>query len=114
VQIVNLLAAIGIDITKLGPGRFHEKAAGGALRKFGWIRKRSSLPGRPWIYERPENWPDCMNLDDLEERPVGAPAPADTGPPPVEIEEEAPGRATRDERPHAAARVTEESDVDPF
>lgn len=67
VQIVTLLAAIHIDITKLGPGRFHEKQAGTALRKFGWARKRSSLPGRPWVYLQPDNWPDCMNLDDLDD-----------------------------------------------
>lgn len=74
VQIVTLLAAIHIDITKLGPGRFHEKQAGTALRKFGWERKRSSLPGRPWIYLQPDNWPDCMNLDDLDDSgPVVAP-----------------------------------------
>lgn len=74
IQIVNALAGIQIDITKLGPGRFHEKQAGTAFKKFGWVRKRSSLPGRPWIYERPENWPDCMNLDDLDDTPPPAAA----------------------------------------
>jgi putative DNA primase/helicase len=80
VQIVKLLAAVGIDITKLGPGRFHEKQAGTALRKFGWERKRSSMAGRPWVYVRPDNWPACMNLDDLDEDPPQRPqAPADVG-----------------------------------
>jgi putative DNA primase/helicase len=80
VQIVKLLAAIGIDITKLGPGRFHEKQAGTALRKFGWERKRSSMPGRPWVYVRPDNWPACMDLDELEESPPQRPqAPAEVG-----------------------------------
>lgn len=111
VQIVNLLATIGIDITKLGPGRFHEKQAGGALRKFGWIRKRSSMAGRPWIYQRPENWPDCMNLDDLE--PGEAQAPAEEGLPPVRHEEEAPERAEDDGRPMAAVGNMERDD-DPF
>jgi putative DNA primase/helicase len=68
-QIVTLLGMIGIDITKLGPGRFHEKQAGTALRKFGWVRSRSSLPGRPWVYTKPDRWPDCMNLDDLDDPP---------------------------------------------
>ena len=87
VQIVTLLAAIHIDITKLGPGRFHEKQAGTALKKFGWERKRSSAAGRPWVYLRPENWPDSLTLDDLDDSPpigasfalqdtAGQPAPA--------------------------------------
>lgn len=80
VQIVNVLAGIGIDITKLGPGRFHEKQAGTAFKKFGWERKRSSLPGRPWVYHKPKGWPDSMNLDDLDDSPAalaaGGPAPA--------------------------------------
>lgn len=70
IQIVNALAGIQIDITKLGPGRFHEKQAGTAFKKFGWERKRSSLAGRPWVYIKPPNWPDCMNLDDLEDTPA--------------------------------------------
>lgn len=74
-QAVNLLAAIHIDITKLGPGRFHEKQVGTAMRKFGWVRARSSAPGRPWVYRKPAGWPDCMNLDDLDDEPP-APAPA--------------------------------------
>jgi putative DNA primase/helicase len=81
VQIVKVLSAIGIDITKLGPGRFHEKQAGTAMRKFGFERKRSTKPGRPWVYIRPDNWPACMNLDDLEDDvpPPAARAPADAG-----------------------------------
>lgn len=82
VQIVKLLAAIGIDITKLGPGRFHEKQAGTALRKFGWTRVRSTKAGRPWVYVKPENWPACMNLDDLDDEPQPeARAPAKHQPP---------------------------------
>lgn len=69
VKIVTLLAAIGIDITKLGPGRFHEKQAGTALKKFGWIRTRSSKEGRPWVYIKPDGWPACMSLDDLDDSP---------------------------------------------
>ena len=77
VQIVNLLGAIGIDITKMGPGRFHEKQAGTALRKFGWERRRSSAPGRPWMYVRPTGWPDCMALDDVDEAPIGGAGASD-------------------------------------
>jgi predicted P-loop ATPase len=95
VQIVTLLAAIHIDITKLGPGRFHEKQAGTALKKFGWERKRSSAAGRPWVYLRPENWPDSLTLDDLDDSPpigssfapqhtAGQPAPAMNHPPGAE------------------------------
>lgn len=86
VQTVTLLAAIGIDITKLGPGRFHERQAGAALRKFSWERKRSILPGRPWVYVKPPGWPECMSLDDLEDEPAPAQAPAKTGPPMMEEE----------------------------
>jgi predicted P-loop ATPase len=92
VQLVNLLAAIGIDITKLGPGRFHEKQAGTALRKFGWERKRSSKAGRPWVYIKPDGWPACMNLDDLDEPAQARPAPAEPGgkePPVMEDEDQA-------------------------
>ncbi|WP_372826516.1 VapE domain-containing protein [Polaromonas sp.] len=81
IQIVQALAGIQIDITKLGPGRFHEKQAGTAFKKFGWVRARSSLPNRPWVYTKPDNWPDCMKLDDLDDPPSApgakaAPAPA--------------------------------------
>lgn len=90
-QTVTLLSAIGIDITKLGPGRFHEKQAGTALRKFGWVRQRASseVPGRPWVYKRPEGWPDSLVLDDLDEddAPGAASAPAKPGPPVVEDED---------------------------
>lgn len=93
VQIVTLLAAIHIDITKLGPGRFHEKQAGTALKKFGWERKRSSAAGRPWIYLRPENWPDCLSLDDLDDSPpIGATfAPPDTNAQPAPAMNHSPG-----------------------
>lgn len=91
VQIVTVLAGIGIDITKLGPGRFHEKQAGTAFKKFGWVRTRSSLPGRPWVYVKPEGWPECMNLDDLDDSPEAiAKTPPSTVPDlePVSLERE--------------------------
>lgn len=93
VQIVTLLAAIHIDITKLGPGRFHEKQAGTALKKFGWERKRSSAAGRPWVYLRPDNWPDSLTLDDLDDSPpIGASfAPQDTAGQPAPAMNHQPG-----------------------
>lgn len=75
---VSLLGAIGIDITKLGPGRFHEKQAATALRKFGWKRKRSSRAGRPWVYEKPTGWPQCMDLEELDEPQQARTAPAES------------------------------------
>ncbi|MGE0105894.1 MAG: VapE domain-containing protein [Thiomonas sp.] len=63
VQVTTLLGSIGVDLSKLGPGRHFEKQAGAALKKFGWERKRSSAPGRPWVYRRPEGWPACMHVD---------------------------------------------------
>jgi hypothetical protein len=106
VQTVTVLSAIGIDITKLGPGRFHEKQAGGALRKFGWERKRAKaeVRGRPWVYVRPANWPDCMDLDGLEDDAPDAAAPAEAGP--------APGDS--DEPILAAEPATTEGSNDPF
>jgi predicted P-loop ATPase len=53
VTLVELLNKVGIGIEKLGPGRFHEKQAAGALRKLGWVEARSSKPGRPRVYRRP-------------------------------------------------------------
>jgi putative DNA primase/helicase len=53
VTLVELLHKVGIGIEKLGPGRFHEKQAAGALRKLGWVEGRSSKPGRPRVYRRP-------------------------------------------------------------
>lgn len=67
VQVVTVLDAIGVDLAKLGPGRHFEKQAGAALKKFGWERKRSSLPGRPWMYHKPTNWPACMQIHVPEE-----------------------------------------------
>ena len=63
VQVTTLLGSIGVDLSKLGPGRHFEKQAGAALKKFGWERKRSSAPGRPWVYRRPEGWPACMHVE---------------------------------------------------
>ena len=97
VQIVFLLGAIGIDITKLGPGRFHEKQAGAALRKFGWERKRApAKPGskyRPWAYVRPDGWPACLNLDELDEPDARDDAPA----------QRSPGAQAPGQKPAAAA-----------
>lgn len=55
VSLVDLLGRIGIGIERLGPGRYHEKQAAAALRKLGWTEGRSSLPGRPRVYRRPDN-----------------------------------------------------------
>ncbi|HYE41743.1 MAG TPA: VapE domain-containing protein, partial [Ramlibacter sp.] len=113
VQIVTLLSAIGIDITKLGPGRFHERQAGTALRKFGWERKRAKLPGRPWIYVKPPGWPECMNLDDLDDPPPNAErAPADQG---SSTPQPAPERADHDDGHATDPIVSQESEGDePF
>jgi predicted P-loop ATPase len=51
--LVELLGKVGIGIEKLGPGRFHEKQAGAALRRLGWTEARSNRPGRPRVYKRP-------------------------------------------------------------
>jgi hypothetical protein len=61
------------------------------LRKFGWVRKRSSRAGRPWVFEKPDGWPVCMNLDALEEPDASQDAQAgDRAPePPVMAEEPA-------------------------
>lgn len=53
ITLIELLARIGIGIEKLGPGRFHEKQAGAALRKLGWTMHKSSRPGRPYVFRRP-------------------------------------------------------------
>lgn len=52
--LVALLGKIGIGVEKLGPGRFHEKQAAAALRRLGWVEGRSSEPGRPRVYRRPD------------------------------------------------------------
>ena len=57
--LVELLSRIGIGVEKLGPGRYHEKQAAAALRRLGWEEARSSKPGRPRVYRRP-------NADDTE------------------------------------------------
>jgi putative DNA primase/helicase len=54
VTLVGLLSKIGIGLEKLGPGRFHEKQAAAALRRLGWQEARSSDPGRPRLYRRPQ------------------------------------------------------------
>lgn len=54
ISLVDLLGKIGIGVEKLGPGRFHEKQAAAALRALGWAEQRSSGPGRPRLYRRPD------------------------------------------------------------
>lgn len=54
ISLVELLQRIGIGLEKLGPGRFHEKQAAAALRRMGWTEGRSSKPGRPRVYRRPD------------------------------------------------------------
>jgi predicted P-loop ATPase len=54
VSLVEALGKIGIGVEKLSPGRFHEKQAAAALRRLGWTEKRSSKPGRPRVYCRPD------------------------------------------------------------
>lgn len=54
VTLIGLLQKIGIGLEKLGPGRFHEKQAASALRRLGWAEARSSDPGRPRVYRRPQ------------------------------------------------------------
>lgn len=124
-QIVELLGAIGIDLSKLGPGRFHEKQAGAALRKFGWVRQRlSSRKGdqkgyRPWAYVRPDRWPDCLNLDDLDEE-TPAPAvkqgktPGRTAPGSAARASEAHERADYDESGLPPVIVDEDGGDEPF
>lgn len=53
ITLIALLGRIGIGLEKLTPGRFHEKQAGAALRKLGWVEGRSSAAGRPRVYRRP-------------------------------------------------------------
>jgi putative DNA primase/helicase len=84
VSTVRLLGSIGIDLSKLGPGRFHEKQAGTALRKFGWERKyvpiATGSKARHYVYIKPPGWPDCIDLDDGDdEPPPAARAPAKQG-----------------------------------
>ncbi len=55
ISIVELLGKLGIGIDRLGPGRYHEKQAGAALRRMGWTEARSSRPGRPRVYRRPRD-----------------------------------------------------------
>lgn len=56
-SVVALLGKVGIGLEKLGPGRFHEKQAAAALRRLGWHEARSSAPGRPRVYRRPDQLP---------------------------------------------------------
>jgi hypothetical protein len=56
VTLVEMLGKIGIGVEKLGPGRYHEKQAGAALRALGWTegaRSAASVPGRPRKWRRP-------------------------------------------------------------
>lgn len=56
ITLVELLQRIGIGLEKLGPGRFHEKQAGAALKRLGWIYGKSSAKGgavRQSVYKRP-------------------------------------------------------------
>lgn len=61
ISLVDLLGKIGIGVEKLGPGRFHEKQAAGALRRLDWIEGRSSAPGRPRVYRRPQDAASASN-----------------------------------------------------
>lgn len=64
ITLVELLQRIGIGLEKLGPGRFHEKQAGAALKRLGWTYGKSSAKGgavRQSVYKRP---------------PMGTPSPA--------------------------------------
>jgi predicted P-loop ATPase len=54
ISLIKLLAAVGIGVEKLTPGRWHEKQAAAALRKLGWVERRSSEEGRPRVYVRPK------------------------------------------------------------
>lgn len=52
------LGKIGINLEKLGPGNYHIKQAGAALKRMGWDRQRASrsVAGeRPWVYVRPKH-----------------------------------------------------------
>lgn len=56
ITLVDLLQRIGIGLEKLGPGRFHEKQAGAALKRLGWTYGKSSAKGgavRQSVYKRP-------------------------------------------------------------
>lgn len=56
ITLVELLQRIGIGLEKLGPGRFHEKQAGAALKRLGWTYGKSSAKGgaaRQSVYKRP-------------------------------------------------------------
>lgn len=57
ITIGQVLGAIGIDVAKLGPGRFHEKQAAAALKRLGWrVIRPDAKDGQPRTrqYERPE------------------------------------------------------------
>lgn len=55
VTTVQMLSKIGIGVEKLGPGRYHEKQAGAALRALGWTEgpRTSKTEGGP---TRPRKW----------------------------------------------------------
>jgi predicted P-loop ATPase len=83
ISLVDLLGRIGISIEKLGPGRFHEKQAAAALRRMGWTEGRSSKPGRPRVYRRPDGdkvplpagWKPVPSRDDKADMQTGATQP---------------------------------------
>jgi putative DNA primase/helicase len=57
ITLSGILGKIGIGVEKLGPGRYHEKQAGAALRALGWTeggRCGPSVPGRPRKWTRPK------------------------------------------------------------
>lgn len=56
ITLVDLLHRIGIEVGKLGAGRFHEKQAAAALKRLGWVYGKSSAKGgakRCNVYKRP-------------------------------------------------------------
>jgi predicted P-loop ATPase len=66
ISVVSLLGKVGIGIEKLGPGRFHEKQAAAALRRLGWTERRSSAPGRPRVYCRPQGRPGASEASSVQ------------------------------------------------
>lgn len=54
ITLLALLAAVGVPVERLTPGRFHEKVAASVLRRFGWIERRSEEAGRPRVFHRPD------------------------------------------------------------
>jgi hypothetical protein len=53
------VAEILVDVCKVEPGRMNlngqdAQRVGEILQRLGWHRRRSSKPGRPWEYKRPQ------------------------------------------------------------